>query len=43
MYLGVDYYPEHWERERWDLDASLMEKAGIEVALNPFSVMVLEG
>ena len=17
MYLGVDYYPEHWEKERW--------------------------
>lgn len=31
MYLGVDYYPEHWERERWDIDATLMEKAGIEV------------
>jgi len=31
MYLGVDYYPEHWERERWDIDADLMEKAGIEV------------
>jgi len=31
MYLGVDYYPEHWERERCEVDASLMEKAGIEV------------
>ena len=31
MYIGVDYYPEHWERERWEIDASLMEKAGIGV------------
>lgn len=31
MYLGVDYYPEHWERERWNIDAKLMESAGIEV------------
>lgn len=31
MYLGVDYYPEHWERERWSIDAKLMADAGIEV------------
>jgi len=31
MYLGVDYYPEHWERERWDVDARLMEDAGVEL------------
>lgn len=31
MYLGVDYYPEHWERERWNIDTKLMEEAGIEV------------
>jgi len=31
MYLGADYYPEHWEKERWSIDASLMEKAGINV------------
>lgn len=31
MYLGVDYYPEHWEKERWPVDAKLMERAGINV------------
>ncbi|MEM4871632.1 MAG: beta-galactosidase [Thermofilaceae archaeon] len=30
-YLGVDYYPEHWPRERWDLDIRLMREAGINV------------
>lgn len=28
-YFGVDYYPEHWPRERWEKDAELMEKMGI--------------
>lgn len=28
-YFGVDYYPEHWPRERWKKDAALMEKMGI--------------
>ena len=32
MYLGVDYYPEYWERESWEIDPSLIGKAGIEVA-----------
>lgn len=31
MYYGVDYYPEHWKRERWEIDADLMEQAGINV------------
>jgi len=31
MYLGVDYYPEYWERESWEIDPSLIGKAGIEV------------
>jgi beta-galactosidase len=31
MYIGVDYYPEHWERKRWDVDARLMKKAGFNV------------
>ena len=25
MYFGVDYYPEHWPEERWEIDAQLME------------------
>lgn len=31
MRIGVDYYPEHWERERWDIDAQMMKDAGIQV------------
>jgi beta-galactosidase len=29
--FGVDYYPEHWPKERWGADAVLMREAGIEV------------
>lgn len=32
FYYGVDYYPEHWPEERWEIDAELMEAAGINVA-----------
>ena len=31
MYIGVDYYPEHWPRSRWETDARLMQKAGFNV------------
>jgi beta-galactosidase len=31
MYIGADYYPEHWPRERWDVDAELMRKAQFNV------------
>ena len=31
MFYGADYYPEHWPRERWERDAELMAKAGINV------------
>lgn len=31
MYIGVDYYPEHWPRERWETDARLMQEAGFNV------------
>lgn len=29
MRLGVDYYPEHWNRDRWNKDVELMREAGI--------------
>ncbi|MFA6504795.1 MAG: beta-galactosidase [Treponemataceae bacterium] len=29
--FGVDYYPEHWPRDRWETDARLMREAGLEV------------
>lgn len=31
MYVGVDYYPEHWPEERWETDARLMQEAGLNV------------
>lgn len=31
MELGVDYYPEHWDRKDWEAHASLMEEAGIKI------------
>lgn len=43
LYYGVDYYPEHWPEERWEIDASLMESAGINVArLAEFAWVKLE-
>ncbi|MCX7795295.1 MAG: hypothetical protein N2380_02065 [bacterium] len=40
MYLGVDYYPEHWEREMFDLVSNRFVKGKLE--LSPLGVMVLE-
>ncbi len=31
MRIGVDYYPEHWERSLWEEDAALMAKTGVQV------------
>jgi beta-galactosidase len=31
MYVGVDYYPEHWPKTRWATDAKLMKAAGFNV------------
>lgn len=31
MHFGVDYYPEHWPRERWKTDAKLMQEMGVQV------------
>jgi beta-galactosidase len=31
MYVGVDYYPEHWPRSRWETDARYMKEAGFNV------------
>jgi len=32
MEIGVDYYPEHWDRRDWENHAKLMEEAGLKVA-----------
>jgi len=43
MIYGVDYYPEHWPKERWPIDARLMREAGINtVRLAEFSWALLE-
>jgi beta-galactosidase len=31
MRIGADYYPEHWDKERWKIDAEMMIKANIKV------------
>jgi beta-galactosidase len=43
MYVGVDYYPEHWPRERWDTDARMMQEAGFNVVrLAEFAWVMME-
>ncbi|MGI5917004.1 MAG: beta-galactosidase [Anaerolineae bacterium] len=32
MFLGMAYYPEHWPKERWPIDAQLMREAHIQAA-----------
>ena len=41
--FGVDYYPEHWPRERWATDAKMMREMGIEVVrMGEFSWAMFE-
>lgn len=43
MRIGVDYYPEHWERPLWEQDADLMHKTGVGIVrLAEFSWSKLE-
>lgn len=28
MIFGVDYYPEHWNRDEWESQAKLMQDGG---------------
>ena len=43
LYVGVDYYPEQWPRERWETDVRLMREAGFNVVrLAEFSWVLLE-
>jgi len=32
MFLGVAYYPEHWPKDRWPLDAKLMREMNVNAA-----------
>jgi beta-galactosidase len=31
IYVGADYYPEHWPEERWETDLRMMRDAGFNV------------
>ena len=31
MRIGVDYYPEHWDKALWVKDADLMQKNGVQI------------
>lgn len=31
MRIGVDYYPEHWDRSMWTKDADMMAEAGVRI------------
>ncbi|OPZ28242.1 MAG: Beta-galactosidase BgaA [Lentisphaerae bacterium ADurb.BinA184] len=43
MYVGADYYPEHWPQARWKTDAKLMREAGFNlVRLAEFAWVFLE-
>ncbi len=43
MRIGVDYYPEHWERSLWEQDIALMAKTGVKVVrMAEFAWSVLE-
>ena len=43
MYFGVQYYPEHWPRERWLTDAQMMRDAGVNtVRMGEFAWSAIE-
>ena len=43
MKIGVDYYPEQWDRSLWSKDAELMAKTGVKtVRLAEFAWSRLE-
>lgn len=31
MKIGVDYYPEQWDREMWEKDAETMARTGVKL------------
>ena len=31
MRIGVDYYPEQWDRSLWEKDVAMMKDAGVKV------------
>ena len=44
IFFGVDYYLEHWPRDRWETDAGLMKEVGINVVrMAEFAWVRMEG
>ena len=31
IYVGADYYPEHWPEDRWETDLQMMQEAGFNI------------
>jgi beta-galactosidase len=43
IYVGADYYPEHWPEDRWETDLQLMKEAGFNVVrVGEFSWVLFE-
>ena len=43
MIFGVDYYPEHWNRDEWESQAKLMQKGGFNtVRMGEFAWKLFE-
>ena len=43
MIFGVDYYPEHWNRDEWESQAKLMQKVGFNtVRMGEFAWKLFE-
>ena len=43
IHFGVDYYPEHWPKSRWETDVKLMKEMGVQVVrLAEFSWFKME-
>src|SRR4029079_1686128 len=43
IYVGADYYPEHWPEERWETDLQMMQEAGFNIVrVGEFSWVLFE-
>lgn len=43
LHFGVDYYPEHWDEDRWETDCTLMREMGVQfVRMAEFSWAKME-
>lgn len=43
LHFGVDYYPEHWNEDRWETDCTLMREMGVQfVRMAEFSWAKME-